>query len=516
MSPHQSKLSPQQVLKTYFGYPDFRPGQLPIIQSLLSQEDTLAILPTGGGKSLCFQIPGLMMRGTTLVISPLISLMKDQVDALNKRNIPTTFLNSSINQSELKKRIVKFAKGKYQFLYLAPERLSSLQLIKVSQKIHIPLVVIDEAHCISMWGHDFRPSFLKINNFIQKLPSRPAVATLTATATKRVRADIITSLKLKKPKIFLNSFRRSNLIFNVIKVKNTFEQELSLFMILKKHKREAGIIYTSTQKKAEYLVKLIKHYWGSKFPVAAYHGGLETDQRSKIQDQFLKNKLQIITATNAFGMGVDKANVRFVVHAQVPGNLENYYQEAGRAGRDQKPANCYLIFNPTDTIIQQQFIFQATTAENSNQDTRKKNPLLQHRLSQLRAMIAYAQIKTCRQQFILKYFNEDSDACEQCDSCQQKKLAFNQSDQIYYQQLMSLSTQLPLDTEFSTPILTPKICALITLHRPKSEKDFLKIPGIGQGWIERWYNQLSVLRECKEEYYVNESKKINSKIPGNC
>jgi ATP-dependent DNA helicase RecQ len=489
------------VLEKYFGYTIFRPGQQAIIDSILSRQDTLAILPTGGGKSLCFQIPGLMLEGTTLVVSPLISLMKDQVDSLLSKNITSTYINSSLETKEIKHRFGQLAARKYQFVYIAPERLQTTQFIKVCQQINIPLIAIDEAHCISMWGHDFRPEYTQINQFIKQLTTLPTVAAFTATATNKVRTDIITSLELSQPQIFLNSFKRENLSFHVAVCLDNFSQELALFIILKKHSHQAGIIYTTTQKKAEYLSSLIKHYYGNDFPVDAYHAGLENNHRANVQEKFLANQLQIITATNAFGMGVDKPNVRWVIHYQIPGNLENYYQEAGRAGRDQQPADCYLLFNPADIKIQKIFIDKS--------HPQKDDPLRTHQLNQLQQMIVYAQTSACRQTTILNYFNEAANNCDQCDNCQNNQLQLSLTDQQYHRLLSSIKHQLP------PRVFTPKLLLLFCIHRPDSKSDFLKIPGIGYGWVEKWYNQVLKLLE-KENTYVHDPQTTHHGISKNC
>ena len=483
-------MTPQQTLKKYFNFDDFRAGQLDIINSIISSKDTLAILPTGGGKSICFQIPGLIMAGTTLVISPLISLMKDQVDALLKKNITATYINSSLKSSEIQGRLRQLSQQKYKFVYIAPERLQTIQFKKICRRIKISLVVIDEAHCISMWGHDFRPKYIQISKFINSLPIRPTITAFTATATKKVRADIIATLKLNRSQLFLNSFKRDNLSLHVTTCTNNFSQELALFIILKKHRGQAGIIYTTTQKKAEHISKLIKHYWGDDFPVSAYHAGLETNRRTTIQDEFLNNKLKIITATNAFGMGVDKANVRWVIHSQISGSLENYYQEAGRAGRDHQPANCYLLFNPTDLEIQKIFINQTHPDKNG--------PLQIHQLNQLQQMVTYAKSSSCRQQFILNYFDEKGGNCEQCDTCQHIQLKPSRVDQQYYNFLFQINLNL------KKIVFTKKLMQLLSIHRPQNKSEFLKIPGIGQGWIEKWYNPVFKILE-KENAYVYDS-----------
>ena len=338
-------------------------------------------------------------------------------------------------------------------------------------------------------GHDFRPQYTQINQFINQLTTQPTLAAFTATATKKVRTDIIASLKLNQPQIFLNSFKRDNLSFHVTGCADNFWQELALFMILKKHRHQAGIIYTTTQKKSEYIAELIKHYWGDNFPISAYHAGLETQLRADIQDQFLNNQLQIITATNAFGMGVDKSNVKWVIHYQISGSLENYYQEAGRAGRDRQPANCYLLFNPVDLEIQKVFIDHAHPEED--------HPLRTHQLQQLQQMVAYAKTYTCRQQFILKYFDEQGAVCQQCDRCQYTQLQPTAADQDYYQFIIHLTQH------FNQLIFTPKLAQLTSIHRPQTKAEFLKIPGVGLGWMKKWYNPVSRILE-KRNARVND------------
>lgn len=480
--------SAQSCLKKYFGYDSFRPGQLEIITTILEDNDVLAILPTGGGKSICFQIPGLVKNltgsGTTLVISPLISLMKDQVDGLKLHQIKAACLNSSLSHQELQKNFNLFAQGKLQFLYLAPERLNLPKFLKVCQGIKLNLLAIDEAHCISMWGHDFRPNYLLINNFLQSLPKRPPVAAFTATATPATQRDIIKQLNLKQPKIFLNSFRRDNLRLNVSSCSNQFEQELILFKLLKKYRQQPGIIYTATRKKAAYLAHLIQHYWGKQWPVAAYHAGLKDEARTTIQEQFLKNKLRIICATNAFGMGVDKSNVDWVIHYQVPGNIENYYQEAGRAGRAGQIADCHLIFNPQDLTLQQAFIKQ--TQPDSN------HPRHQHQLQQLRQINRYTQIQACRSQFILAYFGETKAQCQECDNCRHRSLTWSAAEQSYQQNLdrirRTLGKQYQLEPRL---LLSDRVIQLLSLHRPQTKADWAKIPGLGFAWLEKWYNSFS-------------------------
>ncbi len=469
MSTFSNLLLAKQTLQKYFHYQDFRPKQTAIVQSILNQHDTLAILATGGGKSICFQIPGLIFAGTTLVISPLISLMKDQVAHLAAKKIPASFLNSSLDKAEQQQRLKNLAKQKYKFFYLAPERLDNPQLIKICQAIKIPLLVIDEAHCISLWGHNFRPNYLKINHFIKQLQPRPTVASFTATATPLVIKDIKQSLKLNHPQLFINSFVRPNLQLIIYHCQENFLKEILLFCLLKKHLNQAGIIYTATRKEAERLYQLIKNYdFKQQFKLAFYHGGLDHRQRDQIQEDFLTDKIKIIIATNAFGMGVDKSNIRFVIHYQIPGCLENYSQEIGRAGRDQQAAVCYLLFYQPDILIQQQFI------------ANKKNLVDQQQIEQtkLKKMLAFVTEPGCLQQKIAQYFQQKPiSTCNQCSNCVKPQLPIDPIFKQRYIQLHQTLSQLAIE---DFPIIE-KTQLLLALHQPQNKDQLLKIAGVGRG-----------------------------------
>lgn len=470
---------PQTVLSHYFGYSDFRAGQLPIIQSILEKRNTVAFLPTGGGKSLCFQIPGLILPGLTIVISPLISLMKDQVDTLNSKNIFSTYLNSSLSREELKSRLELMRLGKFQFVYVAPERLTVRSFLTICQRLPISLVVIDEAHCISQWGHDFRPSYLKINSFLQALPIKPVIAAFTATATELVKTDIIQQLQLADAQLFANSFRRTNLHFSVLKCQSDFEQQLLLLKLVIKFKNQSGIIYANSIEKVETLSQLLTHFG---IPCRAYHAKLDKSVRAKLQDDFVHNKIQLMAATNAFGMGVDKSNVRFVIHYQLPSNLENYYQEAGRAGRDGMSANCYLLYNPADIKILVGFLDKSHP---DNHDHFRKLNLLK-----LNQIIQYCLTPDCRTQYILRYFNESATKkCLNCDNCQPNLVL--QKSNLSYRKILQLNKVLQKKSHSKSYPFTFKISCYCAILKPQSKAEYRQIPGIGRGWLEKWYNTVS-------------------------
>ncbi|MCD9022930.1 DNA helicase RecQ [Cohnella silvisoli] len=391
-----------EVLRTYYGYDQFRTGQNTLIEAILSGKDVLGIMPTGAGKSICYQVPALLLPGVTLVISPLISLMKDQVDALHAAGIEATFINSSLSLKETNERMRNVAAGHYKLLYVAPERLESEYFREMVQRLEVPLIAVDEAHCVSQWGHDFRPSYMTIIRLLRDIEPRPVMAAFTATATDVVKDDIVERLKLRAPVRITTGYARDNLALTV--VRNADKRDY-VARFIREHSDQAGIIYASTRREVESVFSFV-HSMG--VPVGKYHAGLSEEERGATQDAFQRDDLQIIVATNAFGMGIDKSNVRFVIHNNMPKNLEAYYQEAGRAGRDGEPGECVLLFSPQDVVTQKFFIDQSEAGEE-----RKKND---YRL--LNEMVQYSHTGDCLQQTIVRYFGEESSKpCGTCANC---------------------------------------------------------------------------------------------------
>lgn len=395
----------RQILQKFYGYEDFRPGQKKVVESLLNRNDTVAIMPTGAGKSICFQIPALLFEGVTLVISPLISLMKDQVDSLRQLGIAAVYINSSVSKAQLYKDLQNISAGFYKIIYIAPERLTSEYLPDSFKNLNISMVAVDEAHCLSQWGHDFRPSYRNILNFTNSLRIKPIISAFTATATPEVKTDIINLLGLKQPNIFVTGFDRPNLYFSVLRgeVKDKF-----VIDYVKKHQDEAGIIYVGTRKDVDALQVLLE-IKGIK--AGRYHAGMTDEERNQMQEDFLYDNLSVMVATNAFGMGIDKPNVRYVIHYNMPKNMEAYYQEAGRAGRDGLSGNCILLYSPQDTQLQKFLISKSTESEIRQQLEYKR----------LQSMVDYCHTPQCLRAFILHYFGE-FDVEEHCDNCSNCKI----------------------------------------------------------------------------------------------
>ncbi|KST51080.1 DNA helicase RecQ [Enterococcus durans] len=390
-----------ELLKKYFGYDEFRPGQREIIQKVMEHEDVLGIMPTGSGKSVCYQLPALMLDGLTIVVSPLISLMKDQVDAANQLGIAATFINSSLNGYETARRFQELEQREIQLLYVAPERFIMPYFIRSMQHWNVQLLAIDEAHCISQWGHDFRPSYLQMAEKLNELIQRPIIVALTATATIAVAEDIKRLLKIPIKNHIQTGFARENLRLQVIKDQ---KKEQYLVEYLRMNQKQSGIIYAATRKEVDRIYHLLKKFG---FNAGRYHGGMSERERTEMQEAFLYDRVELLVATNAFGMGINKSNIRFVIHYQIPGSLEAYYQEAGRAGRDGLLSDAILLFAPQDIQIQKFFIQQSQREDSQKQKEYEK----------LKAMTEYVYIEDCLQQYILAYFGEDGVPCERCGNC---------------------------------------------------------------------------------------------------
>ncbi|AXF54960.1 DNA helicase RecQ [Salicibibacter kimchii] len=396
----------RQLLHTYYGYDDFRPGQEAIIGSIFDGEHTMGIMPTGGGKSVCYQLPSLVLDGLTIVISPLIALMKDQVDEIQELGISATYLNSSLSFEEMQERLSDVQAGKYSLLYLAPERLTAPHFLVRIQSMPISLIAIDEAHCLSQWGHDFRPSYLDIPHFINQLQSEPVILALTATATPTVADDVCQSLGIPPVNIVKTGFARNNLTFSVIKGQ---DRDAYIQNYIENNRNESGIIYASTRKEVERIARRLK---AKGFNAAYYHGGMDAKTRAESQEAFVYDEINVMVATNAFGMGINKSNVRYVIHAQIPRTMEAYYQEAGRAGRDGENSDCILLFSPQDIQIQQYLLEQSQL-----EDQRKANEF-----RKLREMVNYCHTESCLQAYILEYFgDENPDDCKRCFHCTDKR-----------------------------------------------------------------------------------------------
>ena len=401
--------TPKEALKAVFGYDSFRPGQEAVINAILEGRDILAVMPTGAGKSLCYQVPAMLLSGITLVISPLISLMQDQVKALNEAGVNAAFINSSLSEKELNDTLKNAYKGQYKIIYVAPERLMSEGFISFAKSVEISMVTVDEAHCISQWGQDFRPSYMDIAEFINILDKRPIISAFTATATQNVREDIICSLGLNNPYFLVTGFDRENLFFQVDKPQN---KERFILDFIERHRGESGIIYCATRKNVDSLYTLLRK---QHISVGKYHAGMSNEERKQMQNDFVFDYTSIVIATNAFGMGIDKSNVRFVIHYNMPSSMENYYQEAGRAGRDGLNSECILLFSPQDIIINR---FLLEHKDFSDIDPIDAMTIRERDIKRLQIMEGYCYTTECLRNYILKYFGEDpKKPCDDCGNC---------------------------------------------------------------------------------------------------
>lgn len=403
------KVNALETLKTYFGYDTFREGQEKIVEAILTNRDVLAIMPTGAGKSICYQIPALILPGITLVISPLISLMQDQVKALNDAGIHAAFINSSLTENQISKALYLAASGRYKIIYVAPERLENYEFLEFARNVEISMVTVDEAHCISQWGQDFRPSYLKIVEFIKNLPKRPIVSAFTATATEEVKNDILCTLSLADPEVVITGFDRKNLYYSV---ENIRRKDEFIMEYIEKHPTESGIIYCATRKNVDNLFELL---FKRGVPVTRYHAGLTNEARKKNQDDFIYDRTPVIIATNAFGMGIDKSNVRYVIHYNMPQSMENYYQEAGRAGRDGENSQCILLFSLQDVMIDRMLL---DNKDFSDVDEEDEYLIRQRDIRRLQTMEGYCKTTGCLRNYILEYFGEKtSGPCDNCGNC---------------------------------------------------------------------------------------------------
>lgn len=398
------------VLKEYFGHDSFREGQDRITDSLLGGRDVLGIMPTGAGKSICYQVPALMFDGITIVVSPLISLMKDQVSALVQSGVAAAYINSSLTHAQYLKVLQNTESGKYKIIYVAPERLCAPAFLGICRNLNISMVAVDEAHCVSQWGQDFRPSYLKIPDFIDTLNSRPVVGAFTATATGDVRDDIKTLLRLVSPFVVTTGFDRPNLFFSVMQPKN---KSIELMKLIKERKNESGIVYCSTRKAVEEVCELLQK---NGFAATRYHAGLDENERRRNQDDFVYDRATIIVATNAFGMGIDKSNVSFVIHYNMPKNMESYYQEAGRAGRDGRSADCILLYSAKDVRTNQFLINNSEPNPDLTEDEQEE--VRRRDRERLKQMTFYCTTHKCLRKFILEYFGDKGpERCKKCSNC---------------------------------------------------------------------------------------------------
>ena len=412
--------TPEEVLKVLFGYDTFRPGQKDIVDAILDGRDVFAVMPTGAGKSLCYQIPAMMLDGITLVVSPLISLMQDQVNSLNEAGVSAAYINSSLSDRDFFETVKKTGNGEFKILYVAPERLMTEGFIELAKSVNFSMITVDEAHCISQWGQDFRPSYMKIVEFVKLLGKRPVISAFTATATETVREDIVCTLGLGNPYVLIGGFDRENLYFQVDKPKN---KEQYILDYIDNHPNESGIIYCATRKNVDSLYEILTD---KGIAAAKYHAGMNASERKQMQDDFVFDYKSIVVATNAFGMGIDKSNVRFVIHYNMPQSMENYYQEAGRAGRDGLDSKCILLFSPQDIVINR---FLLEHKEVADIDPADLETIRERDNQRLQVMERYCYTTGCLRNYILKYFGENHEKpCEDCGNCNREFETLDMTD----------------------------------------------------------------------------------------
>lgn len=490
-----------QTLKQYFGYDSLRTGQEELINGILAGHDVLGIMPTGAGKSLCYQLPALMLNGITLVISPLISLMSDQVKALNQAGVHAAYINSSLTENQIRMALSYASQGRYKIIYVAPERLNTPRFLDFACNADISMLTVDEAHCISQWGQDFRPSYLEIAGFLTRLPRRPIVSAFTATATERVKNDIVASLGLNNPVTMVTGFDRPNLFFRVVTRKGGSQKDNSIINYVKKHEDESGIIYCATKKNVDKLYTLLNEQGIS---AGRYHAGLSNDERKQNQEDFTYDRIRVMVATNAFGMGIDKSNVRYVLHYNMPQSLEYYYQEAGRAGRDGEEAECVLFFSKQDIMINK-FLLQNKASAGDVASDMQKTANDRRKLQQ---MINYCETDKCLREFILSYFGDTTHCiCNKCSNCvvvedeeeetyvetgkKRKKAAqlagLNELGAALFEKLRSVRTELA--AEKSVPpyiICSDKTLKDICAKLPRDKEQLADVYGMGEQKIQNY------------------------------
>lgn len=490
-----------QTLKQYFGYDSLRTGQEELINGILAGHDVLGIMPTGAGKSLCYQLPALMLKGITLVISPLISLMSDQVKALNQAGVHAAYINSSLTENQIRMAISYASQGRYKIIYVAPERLNTPRFLDFACNADISMLTVDEAHCISQWGQDFRPSYLEIAGFLTRLPRRPIVSAFTATATERVKNDIVASLGLNNPVTMVTGFDRPNLFFRVVTRKGGSQKDNSIINYVKKHEDESGIIYCATKKNVDKLYTLLNEQGIS---AGRYHAGLSNEERKQNQEDFTYDRIRVMVATNAFGMGIDKSNVRYVLHYNMPQSLEYYYQEAGRAGRDGEEAECVLFFSKQDIMINKFLLQNKASAGDVASDMQKTA----NDLRKLQQMINYCETDKCLREFILSYFGDTTPCiCNKCSNCvvvedeeeetyvetgkKRKKAAqlagLNELGAALFEKLRSVRTELA--AEKSVPpyiICSDKTLKDMCAKLPRDKEQLADVYGMGEQKIQNY------------------------------